>query len=69
MVAMYVEDLLTELGYEVENVGAFESFDLLVTNLSELRHVEVKGSSGSVNTDELTDGEVRNAHRHQPSDL
>ncbi|MGK5114753.1 protein NO VEIN domain-containing protein [Geodermatophilus sp. CPCC 205506] len=58
-----------ELGYEVENVGAFESFDLLVKKDSELRHVEVKGSSGDAVTVELTDGEVRHARRHQPTDL
>jgi len=57
------------LGYEVDNVGAFQSFDLLVTNGQESRHVEVKGSSGSAITVELTYGEVCNAESYQPTDL
>ena len=44
-------------------------FDLLVSNPTEARHVEVKGSTGSATTVELTDGEVRQAAARQPTDL
>jgi hypothetical protein len=47
-------------GYEVDDVGDTESYDVLAvgSDLEEL-HIEVKGSSGSAVTVNLTDGEVK----------
>jgi hypothetical protein len=56
-------------GFTVEDVGSFESFDLLVTRRTEMRRVEVKGSTGPAVTVELTAGEVNNATGYQPTDL
>jgi hypothetical protein len=56
-------------GFTVKDVGSFESFDLRMTRGTETRHVEVKGSTGPALTVELTAGEVKNATRHQPTDL
>ncbi len=45
-------------GYDVEDVGATEPYDILAMNDEEELHVEVKGSTGTATTVELTDGEV-----------
>lgn len=60
-----------EADYEVKDVGATESFDLLLThNVSEeVRHVEVKGSTGLAEAVELTIGEVNHAAGSVPTDL
>lgn len=59
----------TALGYLVEDVGHIKPYDLLVSQGTESRHVEVKGSTGNASTVELTEGEVKNALDHQPTDL
>ncbi len=65
----HATDYYTQLGYNVSDVGSTRPFDLLVGSPTETRHVEVKGSSGSATTVELTDGEVRQAADWQPTDL
>lgn len=57
------------LGYAVEDVGAFESFDLKVVRGDQVRHVEVKGSQGAVEKVILTRNEVRHATMFAPTDL
>lgn len=57
------------LGYAVEDVGAFMPFDLLVSRSGDTRHVEVKGSSTSISSIELTHGEVKNAQGSVSTDL
>jgi hypothetical protein len=52
-------EYLSSLGYEVEDVGHLGPFDILATDGEEEIRVEVKGSTGSVTTVELTEGEVR----------
>jgi hypothetical protein len=49
-------------GWTVEDVGDRESYDLRVTKDSEEIHVEVKGSSTTADTVELTRNEVQHAH-------
>ena len=49
-------------GYEVEDVSATKPFDLLITQGKDVRSVEVKGSSGTASTVNLTFNEVENAH-------
>ena len=59
------------LGYNVDFVGAFRPYDMHLVHRTtgEERHVEVKGSSRSAATVELTSGEVDHARTHQPTDL
>ncbi|PFG40602.1 uncharacterized protein DUF3883 [Georgenia soli] len=57
------------LGYEVEYTGASKPYDLLVTQGSDVRRVEVKGTSGAAKTVELTIGEVDNSRETTPTDL
>jgi len=59
----------TDLGYNVEYTGSREPYDLLVTDGSDVRRVEVKGSSGAADTIELTRGEVDNSRQATPTDL
>lgn len=56
-------------GYVVEDVGATESFDLHCTRDSEVRHVEVKGSTGYVEKVILTRNEVTHANTFDTTDL
>jgi hypothetical protein len=49
-------------GYEVEDVGKRESYDVHATRETEELHIEVKGSSGSADKVELTSNEVGHAH-------
>jgi hypothetical protein len=49
-------------GYNVQDVGDKLSYDLHVVTGSEEVHVEVKGSSGTADTVELTKNEVYHAH-------
>lgn len=58
-----------ELGYKVQDVGTVAPFDLLVSKGDEVRHVEVKGTSGLARAVVLTAGEVAHAHCFQPTDL
>jgi hypothetical protein len=66
-------DLATEAyevgGYQVEYTGSSEPYDLSVEKGSDRRRVEVKGSSGTIDTVELTSGEVKNSHEPTPTDL
>lgn len=57
------------LGYAVEYTGATQPYDLEVSVDDEVRRVEVKGSSGSADSVELTIGEVRNSRDKIPTDL
>lgn len=56
-------------GYVVEDVGAYESFDLRATRGDEVRHVEVKGSQGHVQKVILTRNEVTHANEFDRTDL
>ncbi|MER5337974.1 DUF3883 domain-containing protein [Micromonospora sp. NPDC002717] len=49
-------------GYEVEDVGSRESYDVRATRGTEELHIEVKGSSGLANRVELTSNEVDHAY-------
>jgi hypothetical protein len=52
-------EYFTSLGFEVDDVGSTESYDIYALNESEEElHIEVKGSSSSSVAVELTDGEV-----------
>jgi len=53
---------LEDQGFLVEDVGATNPFDILAISEDQEMHVEVKGSSGTCTTVELTAGEVREAH-------
>ncbi|MEO3776140.1 DUF3883 domain-containing protein [Micromonospora sp. B11E3] len=54
-------------GYEVEDVGNRESYDVRARRGTEELHIEVKGSSGLADKVELTSNEVTHArHRHSP---
>ena len=55
--------------YTVAYTGSSEPYDLEVSKGSEVRRVEVKGSSGAATTVELTNGEVDNSRDWQPTDL
>ena len=55
--AVAVAQLLAD-GYDVKDVSAFESFDLLCTRTGSLVHVEVKGTIGAGEQIILTRGEV-----------
>jgi hypothetical protein len=56
-------------GFDVRYVGNTEPYDLVATKNSDVRRVEVKGSSGAATKVELTAGEVRNAQDFTPTDL
>lgn len=56
-------------GFTVVYTGASKPYDLEVTEGTDARRVEVKGSSGAASTVELTSGEVDNSRRHVPTDL
>jgi hypothetical protein len=56
-------------GYSVQDVGAFESYDLEVVRGGEIRHVEVKGSQGYVQKVILTRNEVSHANEFSRTDL
>ena len=56
-------------GYTVEDVGAYRSYDLHVVRGDEVRHVEVKGSQGSVEKILLTRNEVTHANDYGQTDL
>ncbi len=51
--------------YDVTDVGATESYDLRAVKEAEEIHVEVKGSTGTADTVELTTNEVQHAHGHR----
>lgn len=57
------------LGYAVHYTGASSPYDLVVTKGTDLRRVEVKGSSGAATHVELTKGEVKNSRKPTPTDL
>ena len=52
-------------GYEVQDVGDANPYDVLATKEDIELHVEVKGSSGTSTTVELTAGEVNEATTHR----
>ena len=56
-------------GYEVDDVGAHESFDLLVTKGDDVRHIEVKGSAAYIEKIILTRNEVDHANSFSCTDL
>lgn len=56
-------------GYEVDYTGASKPYDLVVAKGREVRRVEVKGSSSTAMTVELTAGEVGNSRDPLPTDL
>jgi hypothetical protein len=56
-------------GFSVQDVGAFESYDLEVVRGGEVRHVEVKGSQGYVQKVILTRNEVSHANQFDRTDL
>jgi hypothetical protein len=56
-------------GYSVQDVGAFEPYDLEVVRGGEVRHVEVKGSQGYVQKVILTRNEVTHANEFERTDL
>lgn len=49
------------LGYEVENVGSREAWDLTARRGDEELHIEVKGSTMDRIVIDITEGEVRHA--------
>ena len=53
-------------GWNVENVGDTESFDLLCRRKNEELHVEVKGTTGDGSSIFLTSNEVAHAQRQNP---
>ena len=55
------EDLLKDLGYETSDVSANNPYDLHAVGPDDELAVEVKGSSGTATTVELTIGEVNKA--------
>ena len=58
-----------ELGYTVEDVGSWKSWDLEASKPGELRRIEVKGSRPARDAVDLTINEVTNAHRWPSTDL
>ncbi|QIK65621.1 DUF3883 domain-containing protein [Nocardioides sp. HDW12B] len=56
-------------GYACEYTGANKPYDIVATQGSDVRRVEVKGSSGKAETVELTAGEVKNAGAFDATDL
>lgn len=57
------------LGFAVEDVGAYRSYDLEAVRGDEVRRVEVKGSQGYVQKVILTRNEVTNANEFERTDL
>lgn len=57
------------LGFAVEDVGAYRSYDLEAVRGDEVRRVEVKGSQGHVQKVILTRNEVTNANEYAQTDL
>lgn len=55
------DELLQQLGYETKDVSANNPYDIHATRGDEELAVEVKGSSGTATTVELTIGEVKKA--------
>ncbi|XVV10828.1 protein NO VEIN domain-containing protein [Actinoplanes sp. CA-131856] len=57
--------------WHVDDVGAYESYDLQLAHRLDgrVRHVEVKGSSVGVSSVELTHAEVRHSRQDIPCDL
>ncbi|MBG6098330.1 protein NO VEIN domain-containing protein [Nocardioides luteus] len=64
-----VMNLWDDDGYEVEDVGLFNPWDITATKDGIEIHIEVKGSSVTRETVDLTDGEVRHAEGHSPTIL
>jgi hypothetical protein len=58
-----------ELGYTVTDVGATQSYDVLAIQGAEELHIEIKGSTGTADTVELTANEVTHARAGTPTDL
>ena len=58
-----------ELGYNVADVGATESYDVLAIQKAQELHIEVKGSTGTASAVELTANEVTHARAGIPTDL
>lgn len=56
-------------GYKVEDVGLVSPWDVTATHDDTEVHIEVKGSSITRETVDLTDGEVRHAENHAPTVL
>lgn len=56
-------------GYDVDDVGAYESYDLRVSRGDAVRHAEVKGSQGHVQKVILTRNEVDHANDFDRTDL
>ena len=59
----------TKLGYQVQDVGSTESWDLECTSHGETRLVEVKGGTRPANTVDLTVNEFTNAQSDTTTDL
>jgi hypothetical protein len=57
------------VGFTVEDVGAYKSYDLEARRGNEVRHVEVKGSQGHVQKVILTRNEVTHANEFDRTDL
>jgi len=55
------DELLQQLGYQTKDVSANNPYDIHATRGDEQMAVEVKGSSGTATTVELTIGEVKKA--------
>lgn len=55
---------LSERGYVIQDVSLNESFDILARRGAEVRHVEVKGTTGDATTVFLTANEVAVARKH-----
>jgi hypothetical protein len=53
------------LGYEVRDLGTFESFDIHAVRSDEELHIEVKGSKSTADSVQLTKNEVEHAHRER----
>ncbi|MET8522951.1 DUF3883 domain-containing protein [Nocardioides sp. NPDC004968] len=64
-----VKTLWEARDYEVEDVGLFQPWDITATKDGTEIHIEVKGSSVTRETVDLTDGEVRHAEGHSPTIL
>ncbi|MGH3856652.1 MAG: protein NO VEIN domain-containing protein [Pseudonocardiaceae bacterium] len=56
-------------GYHVKDVGDHESWDITARREVEEIRVEVKGSTGTRDGVDLTEGEVRNGEDYQPTHL
>lgn len=53
-------------GWEIEDVGDYESYDLRCSKLGDELHVEVKGTAGSADSVHLTANEVEHAEDQHP---